>query len=424
MKKNVLTLLFFSFFFLQQAFPNENVDIPGDGKLSDVNILYVGRWDKSNPNLYHSYWTGAYLRVDFTGKNIGILLQTGTKLVVSIDGEDLRSINATSGLTMLNEEELSNGRHSLLVGAAGQNEELTFLGLNLDEEEVTYRPQKKFLIEYIGDSITATGGEDNRSAANYAWYTAEELNCDHTQIAFSGLALTTGYGCLEEKIGLDSLYFCLKNYNHITERPVQQWDFSYTPDMIVINLGTNDKCGSATDAVMKSSMYNFLSRLRNTYPESTLIVMQPFNGSYSGPIESAVEKQKSLGDNNIYYIKTEGWLTEEDYKDGIHPNLSGRDKIVQNLIPQLKPLLPADVKSAKENFLNYFYDMENNKILINSLAKIKNILLYNSMGMLVYNNKTSSDNYEIDLNGYVNGHYILRIQTANNKIFTYKIIKG
>lgn len=424
MKKNVLLLLFFSFFLLQQAFPAENIDIPGDGKLSDVNILYVGRWDRSNPNLYHSYWTGAYLRVDFTGRNIGILLQSGTNLVVSIDGEDLRSINATSGLTRLNEVELSDGRHSLLVGAAGQNEELTFLGLSLDEGAVTYRAQGKFLIEYIGDSITATGGEDDQSAANYAWYTAEGLNCDHTQIAFSGLALTTGYGCLEEKIGLDSLYFCLKNYNHIDERPIQSWDFSYTPNMIVINLGTNDKCGSATDAVMKSSMFNFLSRLRNTYPQTTLVVMEPFNGSYSGPIESAVEKCKTLGDNNIQFVKTEGWLTEEDYKDGTHPNLSGRDKIVHNLMPYLKPLLPSDIKNVKKNDLNFSYDINSHKIIIHSLDEIKNILLYNSMGMLVYNNSISSDSCEIDLSGYMKGYYILRVQTSNNELVTYKVLKG
>ena len=78
------------------------IKTPGDGSITDKNILYVGRWDKSDNTVFHSYWTGAYLRVNFTGKSIGIKLRSNTSLVVSIDGETPRAVVGQSGITLLN----------------------------------------------------------------------------------------------------------------------------------------------------------------------------------------------------------------------------------------------------------------------------------------------------------------------------------
>ena len=93
-------------------------------------------------------------------------------------------------------------------------------------------------------------------------------------------------------------------------------------------------------------------------------------------------------------------------------------------MPYLKPLLPSDIKNVKKNDLSFSYDINSHKIIVHSLDEIKNILLSNSMGMLVYNNSISSDSCEIDLSGYMKGYYILRVQTSNNELVTYKVLKG
>ena len=222
-----------------------------------------------------------------------------------------------------------------MVGASGQNEEVAFLGLLLEPGKATFPPKAKKLIEYIGDSITAGTGPEGTTAVNYAWNTAEELGCDHTQIAFSGISLSTDYGCLDKKIGMDSLYFNLKNYNHLDEIPTIPWDFSYIPDMIVIALGTNDKCGNADDNTVQEKACAFFTRLRNIYPTTEIAVMQPYNGSYEEPLATVVRDMKTSGNARIHYIDTSGWLTADDFYDGIHPNLTGGAKIVK----QLKPLL-------------------------------------------------------------------------------------
>ena len=46
----------------------------GDGSLSDPNLRFVGRWDKSNSSVYTSNWGGAYVSTKFTGQNITVKL--------------------------------------------------------------------------------------------------------------------------------------------------------------------------------------------------------------------------------------------------------------------------------------------------------------------------------------------------------------
>jgi len=55
-------------------------DAPHDGSLQDSNIRTVGRWDKSGAATFHSYWSGAYLRVGFSGASIGLRLAQGAPI--------------------------------------------------------------------------------------------------------------------------------------------------------------------------------------------------------------------------------------------------------------------------------------------------------------------------------------------------------
>ena len=73
-----------------------------DGSLGDPNILYVGRWDRSDSADYHGYWSNVYLRTRFTGTSVGIKLDGGTRLDVSIDNEPYREMDAGPGVTALN----------------------------------------------------------------------------------------------------------------------------------------------------------------------------------------------------------------------------------------------------------------------------------------------------------------------------------
>ncbi|MDQ2798974.1 MAG: right-handed parallel beta-helix repeat-containing protein, partial [Armatimonadota bacterium] len=211
-----------------------------DGSPTDTNIVYVGRWDRGDAKVYHSYWGGAYLRAKFTGTSIGFQggsTAGGPNVMASVDGEPLHEVSA------LKVQGLKPGTHTLLLGAPNQNSEFDFKGLTLDQGATTLPVPIRPIIEFVGDSITTGGGQTLPGTVNYAWMTAETLGADHAQIAFSARALTTGFGCAGDKAGLDTQYFRLKNFNHLDDKPQAIWDFSYAPRLVVINLGQNDQCG-------------------------------------------------------------------------------------------------------------------------------------------------------------------------------------
>ena len=174
----------------------------------------------------------------------------------------------------------------------------------------------------------------------YGWQAGEMLGCDHVQIAFSARALTTGYGCLDDKTGLDTQYFRLKNFNHLKDNPPAVWDFSYTPDIIVVNLGQNDQCGQEPDASMTASYVGFVQKLRAHFPKAQIVALRPFGGPYEAAIRQAVVTLNTAGDKKIHFVDTTGWLTKPgDFRDGIHPNGVGNLKAAWHLANALAPLL-------------------------------------------------------------------------------------
>ena len=309
-----------------------------NGSPGDPDIRYIGRWDKGKPADYHGYWTDCYLRTRFTGTTVGIRLDGGTQLIVSIDGEKDRVVNAGPGVTALNPAPLKPGLHTLLVGSAGQNYEVGFQGLTLAPGAYTVAALPHPLIEFVGDSITTIFSD-----GNYSWMTGAALGCDHTQISFSGVALTSGYGCLSDKTGLNLQYFRLKNFNHLADAPPVPWDFTaYTPKIVVINLGQNDQCGGEPALTMTASMENFVRAIRAKFPAAQIVVMRPFGGPFAADEAAAVQELNAGGDSRVHYVDTTGWLDPKtDFGDGVHPNPAGQAKAAQRLIPLLRPLLTA-----------------------------------------------------------------------------------
>jgi len=269
-----------------------------DGSPTDTNLRYIGRWDRSDPATCHSYWGGAYLRAAFTGTAIGFgggATAGGATVMVSVDGEPLHEVSALAA------RPLSPDAHTLLLGSPGQNFEVEFKGLVLSPDAHTLPAPARPLIEFVGDSITTGGGQTLPSTVNYAWMSAEMLGADHTQIAFSARALTRGFGCTGDKAGLDTQYFQLKNFNHLADKPPMPWDFSYTPQLIVINLGQNDQCVSEPNDTLTASYVGFVQKLRARFPRTQIVALRPFGGPYEAAIRRAVQALNTAGDDRVHY---------------------------------------------------------------------------------------------------------------------------
>ncbi|WP_405467744.1 GDSL-type esterase/lipase family protein [Streptomyces canus] len=298
---------------------------PGDGSVSDPNIVYVGRWDTSAGTAAVPSWTGAYLQTAFTGTTVKVKARDAVNLYASIDGGPDVFHPGVRGTVNLTPRPLSAGTHTLRISY--RSGDTVFQGLVLDPGARTVAPNAPSrLVEFVGDSITAGALTDRLALDSYAWKTGEQLGARHTQIARSGYCLVAQSGCT----GLSTQFF------RTASTGSQNWDFSrYRADAVVINLGTNDIGHGVTGAAFQSEYTKFLADLRATYPNAQLFAVQTLKKRYVAETRAAVTARTNAGDSRVHYVDTTGWLNDgADYEDGNgHPNEAGHTKFANRLAP-------------------------------------------------------------------------------------------
>ncbi|WP_293311565.1 SGNH/GDSL hydrolase family protein [Pedobacter sp. UBA5917] len=313
-----------------------------DVGINDPNIKYFGRWDFSNPAQYLSYWGGAYIKVNFTGTTVKIKVGNTSNFYAKIDGGAWISFIGASGTINLTPTSLLAGTHSLIV-AQGKDYDyvFNFRGLVLDTGAATSAPSVSTdIVEYIGDSITAGYTDAQANVSDYAWVVSESLNAEHTQIAYPGIALVNGYGVNSTKIGMDVQYFKSQSLAYPSS---PNWDFTtYTPKIVVINLGQNDNSTGVPDATFQNSYLNFLANIRTKFASAEIFALRPFSGVKAASVQAAVNLRIAAGDNAVHYINTANWLQPHpsvDFNDGVHPSVAGHTKAAGLLKPYIAPYL-------------------------------------------------------------------------------------
>ena len=155
-------------------------------------------------------------------------------------------------------------------------EEMSFHG-----QLVTKPADKKYFIEFIGDSITcgygnlwtpdsfaassASGNADYEDGtAAYAYLCAQSLEADCSVISCSGIGVDKGW----TSFSMGDLY---PKASYFRDKDTD-YDFARTPDLVVINLGTNDKSRGSTEADFKAKARALIELIRTKYGEDTSIV--------------------------------------------------------------------------------------------------------------------------------------------------------
>jgi lysophospholipase L1-like esterase len=312
------------------------------GQIGDTNISYFGRWDFSNAAQYLSYWGGAYARVKFTGTTAKIKVGNTSNFYAKIDNGSWTSFIGASGTINLTPTPLASGTHTVTV-AQGKDYDyvFNFQGFIFDSGATTSIPSfSSNIIEWIGDSITTGYTDAQANVSDYAWVCSEALGTEHTQIAYPGICLTSGF---TTNPGLDVGYFKSKSPNNPSP---SDWNFgTYTAKLVVINLGTNDNNQAVPDATFQSTYTTFLANVRAKFPNAEIFVLRTFANVKTTPTVNAVNARISAGDTKVYYIDTNGWLTagSSDFTDGLHPSVAGHIKVANQLQPILAPYLSGGI---------------------------------------------------------------------------------
>ena len=112
------------------------------------------------------------------------------------------------------------------------------------------------------------------------------------------------------------------------------WDFSrYQANVVVINLGTNDKSHSVSSADFQNGYVAFLRTVRSKYPNSVILALQTFSNRYTAETKAAVNTVVAAGDSRVQFVDTTGWINSSLLSDSVHPNDAGHAAITAKLAP-------------------------------------------------------------------------------------------
>ncbi len=296
-------------------------------------IKYSGRIDFSDSLAPAFDLTGTIISLRFKGTEIDVLFDNHSPensdgfgnpvsnwFTVVIDDKE------SFPLQVLNEKKqyilarhLSSGYHEVMLykrteAAAGM---VRFLGFKQVEKALP-TPQKEKVIEFIGNSVTCGAGNNapDEEAPNsnyyengymsYAAITARNLGSIPVIVAWSGKGMMLNADSTSKKT-LPALYS-----RTLLTRSNSTWSFkNYVPEMVIINLGTNDFWASRPhgpdSAIFIDAYTAFVNQVHHYYPNTKIVCISgpmkvPAWEKLQHYVQSAVEKMRQENAVNIFYF--------------------------------------------------------------------------------------------------------------------------
>jgi len=345
------------------------VDVPAN----DPNIYYMGRID-CRPEGPSFAFPGVSVRVRFAGDALDLRLSdsgTGTPQStnyydVSIDGAAPTRLEVSAGQQVYPlARDLVGAEHSVEIVKRVESNSNTGKGQVLGfrvREGATLLPTaaRPLRLEFVGDSITCGYGNEIstttpddfhyttlNSNANLAYgaVVARQLDAEYVAVAVSGRGVYRNYSD-----GSGDHLPVIYDKTLPDDAAAPAWDFTrYTPDVVVVNLGTNDFSPPGPDhEQFKAAYTSFLSNLRGHYPSALLLaVVGPMlsDGFPAGvqawttiqsDVSGVVSELTAQGDANVHYLA----LTPQSppYGEDYHPTIATHQGMAQVVAAEITRL--------------------------------------------------------------------------------------
>lgn len=370
---------------------NNKLQLITFSELANVRVHGRTTEDRSPLTLF---WTGSAIELNARGSELWLEVESDYDMYepwisIIINGACVSRRMITAGrywicvFRGMNEKEVKNVRVVKDVQAMNGDPDckLQFHAMKFDGEflPVAERPYK---IEFVGDSITSGEGsigakpeEDWISmwfsaVDNYTAMAAGALNADHRVISQSGWGVLTAWDnnpyenipdIYEKVCGL------LKGEKNEALGALKEYDFSsWQPDIVVVNLGTNDngafhspewkdeitgethkqrlkEDGSYYEEdlnAFEKAVESFLGKLRKFNPQAQLVWAYGMIGIPLMPaIYRAVEQYMKQSDDNKVSIFQLPNTTDETVGARFHPGRLAHEKAARELADYLKQYL-------------------------------------------------------------------------------------
>jgi len=373
MRKPLVTLLLA--IVSQSLFATETLPIRGTVvSPADSHILYTGRISFANPERPAWNFPGVQIATAFEGTSLKMMAKPRSGyFMAQIDEAEPFKVAFTgekdSVVTLATA--LPEGRHlvRLMYAIEGFEWYPEFWGFVLDKGrqlvEAPALPSRK--LEFIGNSITCGYGNEGTNKEehfdyatenhyySYASVTARMLGAQHWVVARSGIGAYRNYG--GPKAGTpDSNMLVQYEYTGYAPDPElrrkggfdsERWDFSrYQPDVVCINLGTNDLSTKNYDVkLLKQGYQTLLKMVRQHNPKAKIVFLcgsmlldKELEIAKKLLDEVAAEAQKA-GDRQVYRFNFTPQNGDLGYGNDYHPSIWQHEKMAAELTAYLRSLM-------------------------------------------------------------------------------------
>lgn len=380
MKKNLLMVLMaivsLSAFAISQP-GSRNQTFPLKGTFvspTDQHIQYMGRISFTNPERPAFNYPGVQIIAAFEGTSLKMLAKPlSGYFMAQIDGAEPFKVafrgERDSVVTLATA--LPYGSHTvrLMYIIEGYEYYPEFWGFLLDKGcslvDAPALPSRK--IEFVGNSITCGYGnegvkkeehfeyETENHYYSYASITARALEAQHWVVARSGIGAYRNYGDVKTGSPRSCMPVQYEYTGYAWDLKLRQedsflkekWDFSrYQPDVVCVNLGTNDLSTNNYDTKLLKQGYQKLYKLIRQHNPKAKIVLLTGSMLYNQELQIAkqlldeikAEAQK-LGDKEVYRFDMAPIASNEFYGNDYHPNIYQDEKMAGELTAYLRSLM-------------------------------------------------------------------------------------
>ncbi len=335
-------------------------------KLSDDKIKIMGRYEWKEDMLYLCY-SGAYIEFIFSGSRLLVRMLSefakeseSCKIAVFINGSSQLVFPLKDGIhdyQIFDFHETKTVIVRLMKITEAQYASSAISALITDDsaciQPTGYSDRR---IEFIGDSITCGYGNegtedsvfstaDEDASKSYAVLAAGSLQADFTLISFSGIGIISRYvepDAMEPltDILMPEIYpYCDWYLAHRKNwEPAEKWNFGrFQPEIVVINLGTNDASYIRDDPGKKRLFIikyaEFIHMVRRNYKNTEIIcTIGVMENRLNDAVKKSVDYYKErTGDKKVVFFMQEMQCREDGYGTAMHPSVRTHEKMAWKL---------------------------------------------------------------------------------------------
>lgn len=324
-------------------------------------IEYTGRIDFSKPMSPNFSYSGVSVRACFRGTSISVILNdAGTQNFYNVILDHIVSsrLQTRSGINVY---KIKGGLKDTLheIELFRLTEEMfgktQFLGFILDKGKslIAISNKRGHLIEFIGNSITCGYGNEGKNGEKfgpttenhyltYAAITSRSFNARHLAVCKSGIGIYRNWDG-----PVNGNPDCMPHYYEriFLYEPAPLYNFAQKPDLICIDLGTNDFSTNKGDSSKYVNGYlKFLEtvQLKNKAADIICLLGPMLEGNdlnrirrYLHIIVDAANKKKN---GKVYFFEMSEQTGSLDYGIDSHPTIAQHLKNAKELVEYIHSL--------------------------------------------------------------------------------------